>query len=160
MKRAFLIIIMFGVSFSFTSVNGSKSKSDAFPEICGTKGLIDQSKEKLKPDFIYDGFKLIKVKLKDKAQVKQLLFPVNSAIDFRYVFNRTALPEGTKIKIYNSKTPSEETLKFSEDFDGDKDLLVFETTDDMWAALIEINLPPASAEITSGCICILAGYKL
>lgn len=165
MKQALLIVIFLGFSLSpqlgrSTSVNGSKSKSDAYPEICGTKGLIDQSREKLKPDYIYDGFRLIKVKLKDKPQVKTLIFPVNSEVDFKYVFNGTTLPEGTEIRIYNSKTPSEETLKFNEEFDGDQDLLVFETTKDMWVALIEIKIPPASEEITSGCICILAGYKL
>lgn len=160
MKRAALLIILLAFNCSYTSVNGSKSRADVYPEICSSGELIKLAKTELKPDYIYDGFKSIKIKLKDKAQVKRMLFPVNSSVEFKYVFSRSALPDGAEIRIYNSKTPSEKSLKFRSEFDGDQDVLSFETTKDMWAALIELKIPAAEEGIDAGCVCVLAGYKL
>ncbi|MBL4657013.1 MAG: hypothetical protein JKX73_03370 [Flavobacteriales bacterium] len=162
MKRTFIILLLLGYGLSTISFNDKRSDKGAdYPELCSSKDLISKAKEGLKSDFIYDGFKLVKVKLKDVPQVKKLLYGVNPAVDIRYVFNREALPVGSEIRIYNSKKASDETLRFkSTDFDDAQDILVFNTTADMWAALIEIKLPAASEGITSGCLCTMAGYRV
>ena len=107
MKKLFLIVILSVVYYSSSKFTYTKTvKADSYPEACKSKDLIKESKELLKPDFIYDGFTLIKVRLKETTQIKRIHMPLYHGINYRFVFNRTALPKGSEIKVYHGRVAS------------------------------------------------------
>jgi len=167
MKKLFLIIILSGFYYSASKSTYSKTaKADpiaigSYPEACSSKDLINETKEMLKPDFIYDGFKLIKVRLKDKPHTRQIIMPLYQEVKYKFVFNRGALPKGSAIKVYRGRSASADQLQFSsDDFDTDENLLVYEPVKDIGSLNIEFNIPAASEGAGPGCVCVVGGYKL
>jgi len=162
MKRLFLIVIFSVIYYSSSKLTYTNpSKADAFPEACSSKELINETKELLKPDFLYDGYKLIKVRLKETPQVKRIDMPLYQEVDYKFVFNRTALPKGSEIRVYHGRIASAAHLQFnSNDFDAGENLLVYVPAKDLNLLYIEFKIPAASEGVTSGCICTVAGYRL
>jgi len=161
--RPLLIILFIIISYCWPiRVSGQVDDyHHEYPEVCRSSKLLNEAKELLKPDYNYEGFRFLKVKLMEKSQVKKLGFPLNSAVSYRYVFNRSALPEGSEINIYDIDDPTPEHLRFSsKDIDENEDVFVFDPTEDMTMAYIELVVPAIVEEHGSGCLFIMAGHKM
>lgn len=162
MKQVFLIVILLAFSFSHARIsysNTAKAKSKS--ATCPAKSLVNESKELLKPDFIYDGFKLIKTKLRDEPQIRGIVVPVSPEVEFRYIFNRSHLPEGSEINVYRGNRASADTRQFSSvDSEDSESILVYKPERDLGMMYIEFKIPARGKGPRSGCVCVLAGYRL
>ena len=162
MKHLLIIVFLFGLfSSQSTQLYGQEDHAHEYPDVCHSSDLLNEAKELLHPDYTYDGFRFVKIKQKDKSQIKKLVFPLNSAVSFRYVFNRSELPKGSEINIYDWNEPTAEHLRFSsKDVDESKEMFIYEPDKDMTVTYIEITIPPAGDGSPYGCLFVLAGYKL
>ena len=162
--RALPIIFFIIISYCWPShvLGQDDDHHHAYPEVCRSSELLNAAKQYLKPDYNYDGFRFVKVKLKEKSYSKKLGFILNSAVAYRYVFNRSVLPEGSKINIYDLDDPTPEHLRFSsEDIEDTTDVFVYEPEKDMPMVYIEVVIPAiVNDEHGSGCLFIMAGYKM
>lgn len=151
------IVAFTAISFCLIALSFQDGAGDG----CTSVAIKNKTKDALKPEFDYDASKTTYLVFMPKKQFKELEVPLYIGEKYRFVFNTEALPQDIDIEIYDKKyeVKDRKLLFSSRDKQAVDKQYVFEPGKSMRKIYIDYLVPPATGDVSKGCVIMTVGYK-